>query len=350
MRLKESFLFNNKLRSRLIILLLSIVSALFRYSALPEAPFQWHFFTFWVFLILLLLVWEIFRLIDQQLNKHYPYRRGIAKRISLQISLSVLCMAVLRNIWILALEDNVPELIPHELVVIFYARPFRYIMFLLDTLIAITVCGNFIAMHFFTEWKKSLIRIERIEKERALVQFDNLKNQLNPHFLFNSLSSLNSLIFENQQLASDFLQQLSKVYRYVLQYKDGELVKLETEIQFIRHYTKLLQTRFSKYLNFSISLSEEALERKIVPVTLQVLIENAIKHNIISEQKPLSIHIYDEGEYLVVKNSLQIKNIVESSNKVGLQNMKNLYAFLSNTPFQINREQQFFTVKVPLLD
>jgi two-component system LytT family sensor kinase len=181
------------------------------------------------------------------------------------------------------------------------------------------------------------------------VQYDNLKNQLNPHFLFNSLTSLNSLIFENPQLASEFLHQLSKVYRYVLENKEKTLVSLSTEVNFISNYVQLLISRFDKGLQVNINISEQALDQKILPVTLQILIENAMKHNITSQDSPLVIDIYDESNYLVVKNNLQIKQIVDNSNGQGLENLRSLYRVLIENEIVIEKNDANFIVKIPLL-
>jgi LytS/YehU family sensor histidine kinase len=198
-------------------------------------------------------------------------------------------------------------------------------------------------------WKDSLIRAERLEKEKSQVQFDNLKNQLNPHFLFNALTSLNSLIFENQKLASEFVQQLSKVYRYVLQNKHKNFVLVSTELDFISHYVNLLETRFQGALSIRFQISEEAKESAIVPVTLQILIENAIKHNVVDRDRKLTIDIVTVGDYLVVSNNLQVRKTVESSNKQGLENLKSLYKFLTDKPVMVEPTEDRFFVKVPLL-
>src|SRR5262249_11801226 len=156
-----------------------------------------------------------------------------------------------------------------------------------------------------------LVVAERLEKEKSQVQFDNLKNQLNPHFLFNALTSLNSLIFENQSLASEFLQQLSKVYRYVLQNKEKNFVTLQTELDFIQHYVSLLHTRFGPALFIEVEVAAPMREMALVPVTLQILIENALKHNIVDPKRPLKIDIVTMGDYLVVSNNLQVRKRVE---------------------------------------
>src|SRR5690606_15421651 len=137
----------------------------------------------------------------------------------------------------------------------------------------------FFIREYFEKWQQSIDRAERLEKEKAQVQFDNLKNQLNPHFLFNALTSLNSLIKTNPQLASDFLQHMSRVYRYVLRHKDKHVVSLHEELDFISNYLFLMKTRFGEAFQFTCEVPEKEKEKGIVPVTLQILIENAVKHN-----------------------------------------------------------------------
>ena len=181
------------------------------------------------------------------------------------------------------------------------------------------------------------------------MQFDNLKNQLNPHFLFNALTSLHSLIPENQALAQQFLQHLSKVYRYVLQNKDKNFVSLQTELEFIKNYVFLAETRFGGALKIEFEISKEAMESAIVPVTLQILIENALKHNVIDSDKPLAVEVFSSGDYLVVSNNLQKRKTVETSNKQGLDNLKSLYRFMTERPVILENSETRFTVKVPLL-
>jgi two-component system, LytTR family, sensor kinase len=209
---------------------------------------------------------------------------------------------------------------------------------------------GFFTLYFIERWRDSIIKAERLEKEKSQVQFDNLKNQLNPHFLFNALTSLNSLIFENQQLASEFLQQLSKVYRYVLQNKNRNFVLLGIELDFISNYVMLLETRFSGALKINFQINEAAREKAIVPVTLQILIENAIKHNIVDRDKKLVIDVMTVGDYLVVTNNLQVRSRVENSNKQGLDNLKSLYKFLTDRPVIVEPTDDRFYVKVPLIE
>ncbi|MEO6284355.1 MAG: two-component regulator propeller domain-containing protein [Dyadobacter sp.] len=193
------------------------------------------------------------------------------------------------------------------------------------------------------------IQMTRLERDKAEIQYHNLINHLNPHFLFNSLTSLNSLILTKPKDASLFLRKLSVIYRYILQNKDSELVSLQAELTFAQNYIDLQTTRFGEGLHISISISPDSLTQRIVPVTLQNLLENAIKHNIVSDDCPLDILIYTETDRLFVQNSLQRKNFVETSNKQGLNSLKSLYHYLSPRKVTVDETATEFKVSVPLL-
>ncbi|GAO42545.1 putative two-component histidine kinase [Flavihumibacter petaseus NBRC 106054] len=192
-------------------------------------------------------------------------------------------------------------------------------------------------------------RAQVLEKEKTQVMYENLIQHLNPHFLFNSLTSLGSLITLDQQLAADFLEQMSKIYRYILKSKDKELVLLSDEVKFAETYIQLQKTRFESGLVVGFNICEEALHRKIAPVTLQNLMENAIKHNRIDDEIPLEIQLFVEDDYLVVRNNLQKKSFVETSNKQGLKSMVSLYQYLSPRPLVVEESATHFTVKIPLI-
>jgi two-component system, LytTR family, sensor kinase len=199
-------------------------------------------------------------------------------------------------------------------------------------------------------WKNDLIKLANVEKAEALVKYDALKNQLNPHFLFNALTSVNSLIHENPGLATEFLQQLSKVYRYVLLNKEKETVSVATELAFIRNYTGLLKTRFAEAIEFGFDIKEGAEEKEIVPVTLQILIENAVKHNVVSTTYPLKISITDNDSFLIVQNNINRKGSVETSNNQGMGNLRSLYQYLTSKPIEIIEQNEMYLVKIPLID
>jgi len=192
-------------------------------------------------------------------------------------------------------------------------------------------------------------KAQLLEREKTLVMYENLKQHLNPHFLFNSLTSLSSLIRVDQDMAGDFLEKMSKVYRYILKNRDNETVPLTEELNFVNMFIQLQKTRFGDSLDFRINIDEESMYRKVPPVTLQNLVENAIKHNVADVDSPLVIEIYVEQDYLVVRNNLQLKKFVETSNQQGLANMISLYHYLSRKPMIIDKGPDFFTVKVPML-
>jgi len=186
-------------------------------------------------------------------------------------------------------------------------------------------------------------------KEKSKVQYENLKQHLNPHFLFNSLTSLSSLIRIDEKMAIDFLDSMSKIYRYILQSKDEELVYLKDEIKFVETFIHLQKTRFGEGLQVKLNVEEKCLSNKIVPVTLQNLIENALKHNIIDVEYPLTVEIFVEDDFLIVRNNLQKKKFVETSNKQGLDNLTSLYQYLSDKPLTIEENNHYFIIKIPLI-
>jgi hypothetical protein len=192
-------------------------------------------------------------------------------------------------------------------------------------------------------------KAQLLEKEKTQVLYESLKQQLNPHFLFNSLTSLSGLIETDQKLASKFLQQLSRVYRYLLNSRDSEVVSLKEEIDFARVYIDLQKTRFGEGLQVTIDVDAVYFDRRIAPVTLQNLIENAIKHNSTDKDAPLQIAVWVANDYLVVRNNLQRKEKVETSNKQGLRQMRSLYRYMVSRPIHIDETTTHFTIHIPLI-
>ncbi|WP_353718990.1 histidine kinase [Dyadobacter sp. 676] len=192
-------------------------------------------------------------------------------------------------------------------------------------------------------------KANKLEKEKTLVMFESLKQQLNPHFLFNSLASLESLIWDDAGKASRFLEGLSSTYRYILKNQNNELVPLCEELEFAAEYVRIQQTRFREGLDVQFSVDASCENMLIAPVTIRNLVENAIKHNVMSQDLPMQVRIYPENGYIVVRNNLQKKRFVETSNRQGLKNLYSLYSYLTPLPVQRLEADGFFTVKVPLI-
>jgi hypothetical protein len=197
--------------------------------------------------------------------------------------------------------------------------------------------------------QESKVKEQKIIAGTASAKFETLKNQIDPHFLFNSLNVLSSLIEENPENAQRFTTALSKVYRYVLEQKDKDLVPIEEELAFAKTYMNLLQMRFENSLTFEISIENIDAEAKVVPLSLQLLLENAVKHNVISEQKPLHIKIYIENDALVIQNNFQKKAVLQDGQGVGIQNIISRYEIITDRKVSIEQNENTFTVKLPIL-
>ena len=200
---------------------------------------------------------------------------------------------------------------------------------------------------FFKNWKESAVQQEKLKREQLALQYETLKSQVNPHFLFNNLNSLTSLISSNPDKAIDFVKKLSEVYRYVLDQKDHELVALELELKFLESYIFLQKIRFETNLDVEINVT--AGNFKVIPLSVQMLVENAIKHNEISDRNPLHVRIFttDDG-YLTVENRLQKKTGSEG-NGTGIRNIEERYQFFTDKKVIITEDSANFTVRLPLL-
>lgn len=202
---------------------------------------------------------------------------------------------------------------------------------------------------FLLEWKQTALDAEKLKRESVTARYESLKNQVNPHFLFNSFNALTNLVYENQDLAAKFIKQLSEVYRYVLDTRDRELVTKEEELKFLESYLFLQKIRFGENLQVSIQLDD--VKTWFPPLVLQMLIENAIKHNIIAAEQPLTLQIYAEDNYVVVENKLQKKKIqTGESAGVGLSNIRLRYEFLTDRKVVVEELPDKFIVRLPVID
>lgn len=222
--------------------------------------------------------------------------------------------------------------------------------FIFSVIITIFVNTIIAGIYFFREWKSSLLENEELKKNQILSEFEVLRNQVNPHFLFNCLNTLTAIIDENPKKANEFVVKLAEVYRYTLSHREQVLVDLKSELDFLQAYIYLNHMRFGDYLKIEINIDEAVIHSKsIVGLGLQMLLENAIKHNIISKNKPLWIQVFDYQDKIVVKNKLQLKTNVESTG-IGLQNIKNRYHAVNHElEMEIYQTEEFFEVRLPLI-
>jgi LytS/YehU family sensor histidine kinase len=207
------------------------------------------------------------------------------------------------------------------------------------------ILGNTVL--FFKNWKEATVQQEELKRAHLALQYQTLKDQVRPHFLFNSLSSLVTLINTDQEKATQFVHKLSDVYRYVLEQRENELVSLSEEMKFVEDYIFLQKIRFGESLRISIELNPNP-GRMVIPLSLQLLIENAIKHNEVSAEQPLHIEILSTAEHhVIVKNSLQKKELSEKSPGTGLNNLRTRIAFFSEVPMVVHEEAEAFIVRIP---
>ncbi|MEM7548683.1 MAG: histidine kinase [Bacteroidota bacterium] len=228
----------------------------------------------------------------------------------------------------------------------------EHISFLPFSFVAATVVTlTYEAFYFFTKWKEVFRLNEDLKNRQIRTQYEVLQNQMSPHFLFNSLNTLTTIIAEDQNSAITFTEKLSEVYRYILQNKERELVTLKEEIEFVQSYLFLLRMRFPDNLKSNFNIDQKYESLNIPPLTIQMLVENAIKHNVVSKSKPLHIDLYVEnGKSIVVKNNLQKKESLEKSTKTGLENIKKRYALLGEKTIDIITSANNYMVAVPLIN
>ena len=202
---------------------------------------------------------------------------------------------------------------------------------------------------FFYSWREAAVNVEKLKREQLSSGYESLKNQVNPHFLFNSLNALTSLVHRDADMAERFIKKLSDVYRYVLDSQEKEVVDLKDELEFTEAYVFLQKIRHGDNLTVDINVTESCLMQQVPPLAVQMLIENAIKHNIVSQKRPLSIQVTDKEDSLVVTNDLQLRSGVENTTGLGLNNIKSRYEYLSNQSISIDKTEDKFIARIPLL-
>lgn len=214
--------------------------------------------------------------------------------------------------------------------------------------ISFVISITFTAIGFFGAWKKSFVQAEKLNTQMMAYKYEVLRNQINPHFLFNSFNVLSDLVYEDQETAVKFIQQLSRLFRYVLESREKELVKLSDEMEFVRSYFYLLKIRMENKLDYEIDVQAENAEM-IVPVSIQMLIENAVKHNEASAGFPLKIKILKNDDRLIVTNTIKPKQADDASTRLGLGNLEQQFSFFTSDKIQITKSETEFRVSLPII-
>jgi LytS/YehU family sensor histidine kinase len=304
-----------------------------------EEFFEWDLLFITVIVV---IIWQGNEAIDNLLNKRYPWIENARKRLIIQSALSfvytsITLFSLMYLIHQLRIGDG--RIIHRKMIEVFPSA----------LLFTFSLLALKIGSEFFNALKNSLLEVEKYKTENAIAQLQNLKNQLNPHFLFNNLSVLTSLVYKNQDKAAVFINELAKVYRYVLDTKNAELVPLQEELDFINHYIYLQKIRFEDSVLFEIKIEESLKSGYLLPMCLQMLVENTIQHNETSQANPLHVLIYTENNSLIIENPIKPRSNVADSTKIGLKNIEQRYSFFTDEKVIISNNGEIFKVILPLI-
>lgn len=299
--------------------------------------------TYWVICILFLVAAGNY-VIYRWLNYLMPWENDSLKRILIQLLLSGFFTLICTNLSYYLFKSSLTEVPPDGQQM---ALLNVYAVFIIIPLFSI-----FFGIYFLSKWKKATIAMEEAKKEVIKSELLSLKNHLDPHFLFNNLNILSSLIDTENISAQSFLEKFSEVYRYVLKNKDSEVIKLASELQFLEAYLFLINTRFEHQLDVKLDIDTAQLEKYLPTLTIQMLVENALKHNKFSGKAKLQIEISSTDNALVVSNNYNpiVPNPSEKKLGSGLQNIEKRYELLCSQKPEINTSKEQFIVKLPLLN
>lgn len=340
--------FNDRLVTVIMIPLSALLIPIIFFGRRIGRPpyFTWQVYA--TTLITTAVIWVGNRYIMILFRRKFPQYSDTRKRLWLQSVMMFLFTILATNVLGFTLKDFCGLMSPLD-------KNLRFSDIIFNSNAAalfcsLTVVAVYEGVYFMQQLRKSVEESEMLKRESLLAQINALKTQVNPHFLFNNLNTLSSLIPENPKHAVNFVQQLSKVYRHILEVKNEKSIFLLEEMEVLNAYAFLLQTRFGTNLVVNINIPSEKMKKKIVPLSLQLLMENAIKHNIVSSEKPLLINIFSDNGSLVVSNNLQMKNQINESTGIGLDNIRNRYKLLGEKQVKVTESETNFTVSIPLLE
>ncbi|MCP4521901.1 MAG: hypothetical protein GY827_09480 [Cytophagales bacterium] len=299
-----------------------------------------HFLSILVAMATSFVIWEGSKVVQKLVTIYFPWDQSIIRHLVFEILLIFIFSALGLLIGIFTYSKLVSALDITLSVVLQNI----FVSFSLALLFTAINEGAFL----FGKWKESLVQQEKLKEENLKAKLEGLKKQLDPHFLFNSLSVLSGVVYQDPILADRFITQLSKVYRYVLDSQNESLVSLKDEMKFVNAYFFLLKVRLENKIELE-NYIEDMDSIKVAPLAIQLLIENAIKHNQALEDSPLLMKVWIENHYLWVQNNLQLRKENTTSSKVGIKNLQDRYSYLSKNEIKVVQESQFFKVGIPLI-
>jgi len=325
----------------LVFLLMAILSGMFAYYGWPAvylvAPI-------WIITIIVLL-WignhYIFKLLDSRISWLKHTTKRFFWQLLLSLVYSLCCINLTYYLFKISTSETAPD--AEQL----------FVLNIYGLLFIIPVLSFNFGAYFIMQWKKAHIQSDQLKEENLHSRLEALRMHIDPHFLFNNLNVLSALIDQKPATAQQFLDNFVDVYRYVLQYKKEELVNIHTELAFIESYVFLLKKRFEEQCRIKMNIDPDLPKnRAIPPLSLQMLVENAVKHNKLSAEQPLTIEIFTEGyDWIVVRNNYQPKTPLNTAlNQTGLDNISKRYQYLSDQGVKIEQDDQYFTVSLPLLE
>jgi LytS/YehU family sensor histidine kinase len=303
---------------------------------------NFHISILWIGLVLVLL-WVGNRLITRALSKYLPWQQFGNIRYFAHLLAGIIYLLLISNLAYFTLKIMLTEDLP---------RPEQIVAVnVYASILFIPVFSLYFGLVFLKNWRETALQSEKLQKENIRSQLELLKSQLDPHFLFNNLNILSSLIDLDMERSKIFLQKFSEVYRLILKSRSEDLISLREELQFIDAYAYLLSTRFGETIQILTSVPDKYLGRFLPPLSLQILVENAIKHNLVSETKPLRVEIQMEEDQLLVQNNLNLKQgkANEKSGK-GLENIRRRFQYYGPRNIQIEKSDTHFRVLIPLLE
>lgn len=298
-----------------------------------------HYLSILVATITSYVIWEGSKFIQALTLYYFPWEKSIAKHLVFEI-LGIFLFSSLALITGIVMHS---KLVSSVVITTGIVLQNNFVSFLLALLFIAFNEGAFL----FNQWKLSLIEQERLRQENLVAKLEGLKKQLDPHFLFNSLSVLSGVVYKDPALADLYITKLAQVYRYLLDHNEERQVRLREEISVVQAYCFLLNVRF--YNKITMSIREPLPDVFVLPLSLQLLVENAVKHNFISDEHPLVLSVYTEEGMLWVENSLNKKEAAERSPQIGLKNLQARYAFVTDRPIVIDEQPAMFRVGLPLL-